>query len=78
MRKLVKLIKKDANIALELIALLGAKAYNIIQQSAMSSKTLFHEARRYAADYRDADPRITEIFAKIRYNYSKKWMEMFF
>ncbi len=57
MRKLVKIIKKDAEIVEDLIALLeenGYKknTYTIIQQSALQSKTLFHEARRDASVYK--------------------------
>jgi hypothetical protein len=83
MRKLVRLIKKDPVLAAQLRNLLIQEGYPadtflIIQHSALSSKTLFHKAKRPKKVYSLGDKKLAEILQKVRYNYSKKWMEKFF
>jgi hypothetical protein len=83
MRKLVRLIKKDTAVGAMLRKLLiqegfPANTFLVIQHSALSSRTLFHKAKRPKKIYELADKKLAEILQKVRYNYSKKWMEKFF
>lgn len=53
-------------------------SFKIIQQSAMGSKTMFHDAIREQMVYEYAEESLSTIFQNIRYKYSKSCMEKFF
>lgn len=83
MRVFIKLIKTDDDLDYILSSLLVThgypeNSYQIIRDSALTSKTMYHKMKRRVVRQKLANPKLVLLFKKVRYRYTKKEMETLF